>query len=505
MVDYVRPGAPWQEWPSTATPVPAAWLTGVDDSLTDLGGASGRVKALETGLAAKAADAAVVHVTGAETVGGQKTFTSSPVVPTATTAGQAANLGNITAAINALVNGAPGALDTLKEIADQLAADESAAAALTTTVAGKLAKASNLGDLTDAAAARGNLGLGGSATRAVGTTAGTVAAGDDARIVGAAQKSANLTDLADPVAARSALGIVGTGDLSEAAAAARTTAATASALVGKTTRYDTSGGAIPQPLPAAVAGAVLAIGWETGTAALSYTGATRSDTCATTSGSATVTDTSIVAADQGRVVTGAGIPANTYVGTVTPGASFLLSSSPTSQANVTATATAASVNLAITDAIGPAATTSATIPVTGEIVTLHCTTPGRWRAVAAFRPLSSLDARYAGIAAQAPNVTLTDAATILIDATLGNRHKVILTASGHVLDNPSGGYDGQILVITVVQDATGGRVPTLGSKYNAGAGSAPTFSTGAGKRDRLAIQRDATADKWDIVGFAAGF
>ena len=44
-----------------------------------------------------------------------------------------------------------------------------------------LAKGSNLTDLTDASAARTALGLGNSATRAVGTTAGTVAAGDDSR------------------------------------------------------------------------------------------------------------------------------------------------------------------------------------------------------------------------------------------------------------------------------------------------------------------------------------
>lgn len=38
--------------------------------------------------------------------------------------------------------------------------------------------------------------------KAVGTAAGTVAAGDDTRIVGAAQKSANLSDMASPSTAR---------------------------------------------------------------------------------------------------------------------------------------------------------------------------------------------------------------------------------------------------------------------------------------------------------------
>jgi hypothetical protein len=44
---------------------------------------------------------------------------------------------NVSTAISLLIGGAPGALNTLKEIADQLAADESGVSALITTVAGK--------------------------------------------------------------------------------------------------------------------------------------------------------------------------------------------------------------------------------------------------------------------------------------------------------------------------------------------------------------------------------
>lgn len=63
------------------------------------------------------------------------------------------------AAIDGVIAGAPGALNTLNEIAIQLASDESAAAALTTAVTGKLAKTANLSDLSDIVAARTNLGL----------------------------------------------------------------------------------------------------------------------------------------------------------------------------------------------------------------------------------------------------------------------------------------------------------------------------------------------------------
>ena len=59
-------------------------------------------------------------------------------------------------------------------------------------------------DLT-AAQQRAAAELGGAATLNVGTTAGTVAAGDDSRITGSAQKSSNLSDLASAETARANL------------------------------------------------------------------------------------------------------------------------------------------------------------------------------------------------------------------------------------------------------------------------------------------------------------
>lgn len=72
------------------------------------------------------------------------------------------------------------------------------------------------------------LGLGGAALLAVGTIAGTVAAGDDSRITGAAQKAANLSDLANVVAARANLSL-GTMAV-QAASAVAITGGTAAAL-----------------------------------------------------------------------------------------------------------------------------------------------------------------------------------------------------------------------------------------------------------------------------------
>ncbi|MES3502176.1 phage tail protein, partial [Citrobacter portucalensis] len=61
----------------------------------------------------------------------------------------------------------------------------------------RLAKERNLADLPNPALARQNLKLGDSSTKNTGTTANTVAAGDDARITGAMQKSQNGADIPD--------------------------------------------------------------------------------------------------------------------------------------------------------------------------------------------------------------------------------------------------------------------------------------------------------------------
>ncbi|UVV95702.1 phage tail protein [Citrobacter freundii] len=75
----------------------------------------------------------------------------------------------------------------------------------------RLAKDRNLSDLPNTALARQNLELGDSSTRNVGTTAGTVASGDDARITGAMQKSQNGGDIPDVAKFLQNLGLTALG------------------------------------------------------------------------------------------------------------------------------------------------------------------------------------------------------------------------------------------------------------------------------------------------------
>jgi len=101
-------------------------------------------------------------------------LTGTPTAPTAA-AGvnttQIATTAFVQAALSALIDSAPGTLDTLNELAAALGDDPNFASTITTSLATKLVKSANLSDLTDAAAARGNLGLGSMATQAANAVA----------------------------------------------------------------------------------------------------------------------------------------------------------------------------------------------------------------------------------------------------------------------------------------------------------------------------------------------
>lgn len=101
-------------------------------------------------------------------------LTGTPTAPTATAATnttQIATTAFVQAAVSALIDAAPGTLDTLNELAAALGDDPNFATTITTELAAKLVKANNLSDLTNAATARTNLGLGTIATQAASNVA----------------------------------------------------------------------------------------------------------------------------------------------------------------------------------------------------------------------------------------------------------------------------------------------------------------------------------------------
>lgn len=118
---------------------------------------------------------AISQVTGLQTALDAKaalaspSLTGTPTAPTAvagTNTTQIATTAFVAAAIGALIDAAPGAMDTLNELAAALGDDPNFATTVTNALAGKLSAASNLSDLPNKATARNNLGLGSLATQA---------------------------------------------------------------------------------------------------------------------------------------------------------------------------------------------------------------------------------------------------------------------------------------------------------------------------------------------------
>jgi hypothetical protein len=128
----------------------------------------------------------IAQVTGLQTALDAKAplaspaLTGSPTAPTATAGTnttQIATTAFVASAIGALIDAAPGAMDTLNELAAALGDDPSFATTVTNALAGKLSAASNLSDLPNKTTARSNLGLGSMATQnanAVAITGGAI-------------------------------------------------------------------------------------------------------------------------------------------------------------------------------------------------------------------------------------------------------------------------------------------------------------------------------------------
>jgi hypothetical protein len=102
-------------------------------------------------------------------------------------------------------------------------------------------------------------------------------------------------------------------------------------------------------------------------------------------------------------------------------------------------------------------------------------------------------------------VTLTDAATVATDASLGDYFRVTL-GGNRTLGNPTNMIDGQRVIWEIIQDATGTRTITLGSAFALGTDiAAVTLTTTASKRDFLGAVYNSAAAKWYVVAFVKGY
>lgn len=102
-------------------------------------------------------------------------------------------------------------------------------------------------------------------------------------------------------------------------------------------------------------------------------------------------------------------------------------------------------------------------------------------------------------------VTLTDAATIAVNATLGNQFTCTITAS-RTLGNPTGAINGQLMLFVIRQNGTGGYTLSFDTKYRFGDEiGTPAIATGADKTTYIGVRYHGTDDKFDVISFASNY
>jgi hypothetical protein len=81
---------------------------------------------------------------------------------------------------------------------------------------------------------------------------------------------------------------------------------------------------------------------------------------------------------------------------------------------------------------------------------------------------------------------LTDAATVTVDCSISDGFRWTI-GGNRTFANPLAPYDGQVINVRIIQDGTGSRTWTLGSKFKF-AGGSPSLSTAAAAKDFISCQ-----------------
>ncbi|MBO0884000.1 MAG: hypothetical protein J2P17_27440 [Mycobacterium sp.] len=115
----------------------------------------------------------------------------------------------------------------------------------------------------------------------------------------------------------------------------------------------------------------------------------------------------------------------------------------------------------------------------------------------------TIPAAYLPLVPNVP-VTLTDASTIAVDASLGNFFRLTLTGSNHTMGNPTNLTDGQKILFEIT---SGGAFSLIwGGNYGWGTDvTLPTLSQTAGKVDYVGFIYNAAAGKLRGLAVARGY
>lgn len=102
-------------------------------------------------------------------------------------------------------------------------------------------------------------------------------------------------------------------------------------------------------------------------------------------------------------------------------------------------------------------------------------------------------------------VTLTDAANIAVNASLGNIFTVTL-GGNRTLDTPTNSVSGQKIIVRATQDGTGGRTLSYSAGWNLGTDFVGlSLSIAANATDYIGAIYNAITSKWDIVSIMKGY